>query len=111
MTAPEIPARSHCACDEQLLPQLISSLPSDIKVEIASDRTQTIRASVTDVQITLVLTIALVVGVIFLFLRNVRATPPAYHTIWGGFDPKVRHNLVGGATRLCLRRFGGRWLT
>jgi hydrophobe/amphiphile efflux-1 (HAE1) family protein len=59
---------------KQLLPQLISGLPSDIKVEIASDRTQTIRASVADVQFTLVLTIALVVGVIFLFLRNVRAT-------------------------------------
>jgi hydrophobe/amphiphile efflux-1 (HAE1) family protein len=59
---------------KQLLPQLISGLPSNIKVEIASDRTQTIRASVADVQFTLVLTIALVVGVIFLFLRNVRAT-------------------------------------
>jgi hydrophobe/amphiphile efflux-1 (HAE1) family protein len=59
---------------KQLLPQLISSLPSDIKVEIASDRTQTIRASVMDVQFTLLLTIALVVGVIFLFLRDVRAT-------------------------------------
>ena len=59
---------------KRLLPQLISSLPSDIRVEIASDRTQTIRASVTDVQFTLLLTIALVVGVIFLFLRDVRAT-------------------------------------
>ncbi len=59
---------------KKLLPQLISSLPSDIQVKIASDRTQTIRASVADVQFTLVLTIALVVGVIFLFLRNVWAT-------------------------------------
>jgi hydrophobe/amphiphile efflux-1 (HAE1) family protein len=59
---------------KNLLPQLISSLPSDIKVKIASDRTQTIRASVADVQFTLVLTIALVVGVIFLFLRNLWAT-------------------------------------
>jgi hydrophobe/amphiphile efflux-1 (HAE1) family protein len=59
---------------KKLLPQLVASLPSDIKVTIASDRTQTIRASVTDVQFTLVLTIALVVGVIFLFLRNLWAT-------------------------------------
>jgi hydrophobe/amphiphile efflux-1 (HAE1) family protein len=59
---------------KKLLPQLISSLPSDIQVKIASDRTQTIRASVADVQFTLVLTIALVVGVIFLFLRNLWAT-------------------------------------
>ncbi len=56
------------------LPQLVKALPSDIKVEIASDRTQTIRASVDDVQFTLVLTIALVVGVIFLFLRKFWAT-------------------------------------
>ncbi|MBR1222447.1 multidrug efflux RND transporter permease subunit [Bradyrhizobium sp. U87765 SZCCT0131] len=57
-----------------VLPQLEKSLPSDIKVEIASDRTQTIRASVSDVQFTLLLTIALVVGVIFLFLRKFWAT-------------------------------------
>ncbi len=56
------------------LPQLVKALPSDIKVEIASDRTQTIRASVDDVQFTLVLTIVLVVGVIFVFLRKVWAT-------------------------------------
>ncbi|MFX9054133.1 efflux RND transporter permease subunit, partial [Acinetobacter baumannii] len=37
------------------LPQLVSGLPSDIRVEIASDRTQTIRASVSDVQFTLLL--------------------------------------------------------
>lgn len=59
---------------KKLLPQLVAGLPSDIKVTIASDRTQTIRASVTDVQFTLLLTIALVVGVIFLFLRNFWAT-------------------------------------
>lgn len=59
---------------KKLLPQLIAGLPSDVKVTIASDRTQTIRASVSDVQFTLLLTIALVVGVIFLFLRNFWAT-------------------------------------
>src|SRR6201999_2543406 len=59
---------------KKLLPQLVAGLPSDIKVTIASDRTQTIRASVADVQFTLLLTIALVVIVIFLFLRNFWAT-------------------------------------
>ncbi|SDC20579.1 hydrophobic/amphiphilic exporter-1, HAE1 family/multidrug efflux pump [Bradyrhizobium brasilense] len=59
---------------KKLLPQLVAGLPSDVKVTIASDRTQTIRASLDDVQFTLLLTIALVVGVIFLFLRNLWAT-------------------------------------
>ncbi len=57
-----------------LLPQLQSSLPSAIKVQILTDRTQTIRASVKDVQFELMLTVALVVMVIFLFLRNLSAT-------------------------------------
>jgi HAE1 family hydrophobic/amphiphilic exporter-1 len=59
---------------KKALPQLQASLPPSIKVEIVSDRTQTIRASVADVQFTLLLTIALVVGVIFLFLRRLWAT-------------------------------------
>lgn len=57
-----------------MLPQLQASIPSDIKVSILSDRTQTIRASVSDVQFTLLLTVALVVMVIFVFLRNFWAT-------------------------------------
>jgi hydrophobe/amphiphile efflux-1 (HAE1) family protein len=57
-----------------LLPQLEASIPPAIKVSIASDRTTTIRASVSDVQFTLVLTVALVVMVIFIFLRNFWAT-------------------------------------
>jgi multidrug efflux pump len=57
-----------------LLPQLQASLPPAIKINIISDRTQTIRASVADVQFTLMLTVALVVMVIFLFLRNFWAT-------------------------------------
>jgi multidrug efflux pump len=57
-----------------LLPQLQSSLPSGMKVQILTDRTQTIRASVKDVQFELMLTVALVVMVIFLFLRNLSAT-------------------------------------
>jgi len=57
-----------------LLPQLQSSLPAAVKVKILTDRTETIRASVKDVQFELMLTVALVVMVIFLFLRNLSAT-------------------------------------
>src|SRR5207248_2170462 len=57
-----------------MLPQLEASIPPTIKVSILSDRTQTIRASVSDVQFTLLLSVALVVMVIFLFLRNLWAT-------------------------------------
>src|ERR1700753_4155837 len=58
----------------KMLPQLEASIPPGIKVDIASDRTTTIRASVADVRFTLLLTIALVVMVIFIFLRNFWAT-------------------------------------
>jgi len=57
-----------------LLPQLTASLPSSVQVSFLTDRTNTIRASVSDVQFELMLTVALVVMVIFLFLRNVAAT-------------------------------------
>lgn len=57
-----------------LLPKLQASVPAAIKVTIAADRTATIRAAVSDVQFTLLLTVALVVMVIFLFLRNFWAT-------------------------------------
>jgi hydrophobe/amphiphile efflux-1 (HAE1) family protein len=56
------------------LPQLRASLPPGIQVETVSDRTQTIRASLSDVQFTLLLTIALVVSVIAIFLRKFWAT-------------------------------------
>jgi hydrophobe/amphiphile efflux-1 (HAE1) family protein len=56
------------------LPSLIASIPPSVHVITLADRTQTIRASVDDVQFTLMLTIGLVVMVIFLFLRNVWAT-------------------------------------
>src|SRR5271165_3422581 len=59
---------------QQLLPQLTSTLPSAVVVKTLTDRTNTIRASVSDVQFELMLTVALVVMVIFLFLRNVAAT-------------------------------------
>ena len=57
-----------------VLPQLQAAIPPAVKVDIVSDRTTTIRASVSDVQFTLMLTIALVVMVIFLFLRSLSAT-------------------------------------
>jgi hydrophobe/amphiphile efflux-1 (HAE1) family protein len=56
------------------LPRLQASMPPAIDMQIVTDRTQTIRASVSDVQFTLILTIGLVVMVIFLFLRNPWAT-------------------------------------
>ncbi len=59
---------------KKLLPTLQASIPPAIKVTIAADRTTTIRAAVADVQFTLMLTVALVVMVIFLFLRNLWAT-------------------------------------
>ncbi|HET9534855.1 MAG TPA: efflux RND transporter permease subunit, partial [Mesorhizobium sp.] len=56
------------------LPRLEAAIPPAIKIEVLSDRTQTIRAAVEDVQFTLLLTIALVVMVIFIFLRSFWAT-------------------------------------
>jgi hydrophobic/amphiphilic exporter-1 (mainly G- bacteria), HAE1 family len=61
------------------LPRLRAAMPPSVKVEVLSDRTQTIRASVDDVQLTLLLSIALVVGVIFVFLR----------TAWGTVIPST----------------------
>jgi len=59
---------------EAQLPQSLLSVPSSIKVDKILDRTTTIRASVEDVDFTMILTIALVIMVIFLFLRNFWAT-------------------------------------
>ena len=56
------------------LPRLLKSLPPDMHVDVVSDRTRTIRASVGDVEFTLALSIGLVVAVIFVFLRSVWAT-------------------------------------
>jgi HAE1 family hydrophobic/amphiphilic exporter-1 len=61
------------------LPRLRAAMPPSVKVELMSDRTETIRASVTDVTFTLLVTTALVVGVIFVFLR----------TLWGTIIPSV----------------------
>ena len=57
-----------------LLPQLKSTLPASLDVQVLTDRTTTIRASVFDTQLELLLAIVLVVAVIFVFLRSVRAT-------------------------------------
>jgi multidrug efflux pump len=57
-----------------ILPQLRSVLPADVHLDVFADRTITIRASVEDVQFTLLLTIGLVVAVIFVFLRRLWAT-------------------------------------
>jgi multidrug efflux pump len=59
---------------EKLLPQLESTLPASVKVQIITDRTTDIRASVADVEFELVLVIGLVIMVIFLFLRSLSAT-------------------------------------
>jgi multidrug efflux pump len=59
---------------QKLLPQLRTTLPASVNLEVLTDRTNTIRASVKDVQFELMLTIALVVMVIFLFLRSIAAT-------------------------------------
>jgi multidrug efflux pump len=57
-----------------LLPKFKSTLPASVEVSILTDRTLTIRASVKDVEFELMLTVALVIMVIFLFLRNLAAT-------------------------------------
>jgi hydrophobic/amphiphilic exporter-1 (mainly G- bacteria), HAE1 family len=59
---------------EALLPHALAAVPPSIKVEMVANRTTTIKAAVRDVEFTLALTIALVVMVIFLFLRNAWAT-------------------------------------
>ena len=58
----------------QLLPVLKQTLPGNVDVRVVTDRTTTIRATVHDVQLELLLAVALVIWVIWLFLRNARAT-------------------------------------
>jgi multidrug efflux pump len=59
---------------KKLLPRLTASIPPAVKVSVLTDRTQTIRASIRDVQFTLILTVGLVILVIFVFLRRIWAT-------------------------------------
>ncbi len=65
----------------ELLPELKRWIPADTEIHVLSDRTQTIRASVLDMQLTLVATIALVMMVVFLFLRRLAATVAAGVTV------------------------------
>ena len=58
----------------RLLPQLQQALPGHVRVQVVTDRTTTIRATVHDVQLELVLAVVLVIAVIWIFLRNVQAT-------------------------------------
>ena len=57
-----------------LIPFLAASIPSSVHIDITQDRTTTIRASVRDIEISLLISVVLVVGVVFVFLRNVWAT-------------------------------------
>jgi len=59
---------------EKIMPQLQASIPPAIHLQVIMDRTQTIRASVRDITRTLIISIALVILVVFLFLREVRST-------------------------------------
>ena len=59
---------------KQALPAMQAQMPQSMQLHVIADRTLTIRAAVKDVEITLLITVMLVVAVIFLFLRNVRAT-------------------------------------
>src|SRR5271166_2968477 len=65
----------------ELLPQLMEWLPANIKVTVISDRTTTIRASVADVQYTMLITIALVLMVVFVFMRRLLPTIAAAVTV------------------------------
>ncbi len=58
----------------KLLPTLATSISPSINVEVAFERTATIRASVHDVEVTLILSVILVTLVVFIFLRDLRAT-------------------------------------
>jgi hydrophobe/amphiphile efflux-1 (HAE1) family protein len=71
------PGANIIATNEQvreLLPELLQSIPPSIKVDVALDRTQSIRASVHEVERTLLISVMLVVAVVFAFLRTLRAT-------------------------------------
>jgi hydrophobe/amphiphile efflux-1 (HAE1) family protein len=59
---------------DAMLPELRRGIPPAITLDLIADRTKTIRASVAEVQMTLVLTMGLVIGIVFVFLRDIRAT-------------------------------------
>jgi multidrug efflux pump len=66
---------------KQLLPQLMEWLPSNIKLTVIADRTTTIRSSVADVQYTMMITIALVLMVVLVFMRRLMSTFAAAVTV------------------------------
>ncbi|MFW1737660.1 efflux RND transporter permease subunit, partial [Acinetobacter sp. ULE_I080] len=59
---------------KQILPELQKNLPENVKIRVLTDRTESIRSSIDDVQKELVFAVCLVVMVTFLFLRNLSAT-------------------------------------
>ena len=65
----------------EMLPQLLSWMPPDIKTTVLIDRTTTIRASVADIQITLLIAVALVLAVVFVFMRRLMPTLAAAATV------------------------------
>ncbi len=81
---------------KKLLPQLTLSLPKSVKVTILTDRTTTIRASVSDVQFSLLLTIALVVVVMFVFLRNSSVNHHSQHCDSDFIGGYVRRDVSDG---------------
>ncbi len=83
---------------QSLLPQIEASLPEGIGVQIISDRTTTIRASVKDVEFELMLTTLLVVMVIFVFLRSASATIIPGIAVPLSLDRHVRRHVHAWAT-------------
>ena len=87
-----------------MMPRLLASVPPSVHVELVSDRSQSIRDSVHDVQFTLMLTIGLVVMVIFIFLRHLWATiiPVDHRAAVAGRH--VRRDVRGSATASTISR-------
>jgi multidrug efflux pump len=85
------------------LPELQRPLPPSIKLQVLGDRTQTIRASIIDVQVTMAISIGLVVLVMFLFLRHVRATRP--FLAYGELSFHLARLLSGDGRRRRHRRY------
>ncbi len=80
----------------ELLPQLLSWMPPDIKTEVLIDRTTTIRASVADIQITLLIAVALVLVVVFVFMRRLMPTLAAAATVPLSLCGTARRDVVPG---------------
>ena len=97
---------NHRAVDavRALMPQLQRWIPSGINLSVLSDRTDTIRASVSDVQFTLLLTIVLVVAIVFIFLRKFWSTFAAALTGLGPYTlPAGKHRTNGSHPGMAQR--------